>query len=138
MSDSEYGGGSASVKGKGLAVVITPNRGSGTMEFHYYDENLNDVTESNSIKSVSVTLGDPIAVTGVTISPASVSVKERETVQLTATVSPSDASNKAVTWSSSNTGVATVSETGLVRGVSEGTATITVTTADGNYRQTAQ
>ena len=133
MSDSEYGGGSASVKGKGLAVVITPNRGSGTMEFHYYDENLNDVTESNSIKSVSVTLGDPIAVTGVTISPASVSVKERETVQLTATVSPSDASNKAVTWSSNNTGVATVSETGLVRGVKEGTATITVTTVDGSY-----
>ena len=126
MSDSEYGSGSASVKGKGLVLTIDSNN---KLTFTYYDENGNNVTEGGT-----VTEADPVAVTGVTISQTSASLKERETIQLTATVSPSDATNKTVTWSSNNTGVATVSATGLVRGVSEGTATITVTTADGNYK----
>jgi len=52
---------------------------------------------------------------------------------LTATVMPADASNKNVTWTSSATGVATVSSTGLVNAVSAGTATITAKTADGSY-----
>jgi hypothetical protein len=55
-----------------------------------------------------------------------------QTVQLTAVVEPEDATNKNVTWSSSDEAVATVSETGLVTAVAEGTATITVTTEDGN------
>lgn len=48
------------------------------------------------------------------------------------TVSPSNATNKAVSWSSSNSAVATVDETGLIRGVSAGTATITATATDGS------
>ena len=54
------------------------------------------------------------------------------TAGLTATVSPSDATNQKVTWSSTNTAVATV-ENGTVTAVSAGNATITVTTEDGNY-----
>ena len=54
------------------------------------------------------------------------------TETLTATVTPSDASNTAVTWTSSNTSVATVSSSGVVTGKSKGTATITVTAKDGN------
>ena len=50
---------------------------------------------------------------------------------LTATVLPADATNKAVTWSSSNPGIATVNANGTVSFVSPGTATITVTTVDG-------
>ncbi|MBQ4201497.1 MAG: Ig-like domain-containing protein, partial [Bacteroidales bacterium] len=51
---------------------------------------------------------------------------------LTATVIPSDASNTAVTWTSSNTSVATVSSSGVVIGEAKGTATITVTANDGS------
>jgi len=56
--------------------------------------------------------------------------KQSET--LTASVIPSDASNTAVTWSSSNASVVSVSNTGEVTSISKGTATITVTANDGN------
>jgi hypothetical protein len=73
----------------------------------------------------------PVAVTGVSVSPTSASVAVNGTQQLAATVSPANATNPAVSWTSSNTAVATVSSTGLVTGVAAGTATITVTTQDG-------
>ena len=57
-----------------------------------------------------------------------------ETIQLTATVLPENANDKSVTWSSSNTNVATVSKTGLVTAVANGTATITATTNDGSNK----
>jgi len=75
--------------------------------------------------------GTPISVTGVTVSPTTATVVAGATTQLTATVSPSNATNKAVTWSSSNTAIATVNATGLVTAVTAGAATITVTTTDG-------
>jgi len=53
--------------------------------------------------------------------------------QLASVIEPSDASDKSVSWSSSNTEVATVNEGGLVTGVAEGTALITVTTNDGGF-----
>ena len=80
---------------------------------------------------------DPVAVTGVSVSPTSASLDVNETLQLVATVSPEDATNKDVTWSSNNTSVATVSSTGIVTGIGEGTATITVTTDDGGYTATS-
>jgi hypothetical protein len=74
-----------------------------------------------------------IAVTGVTLSPASASVGVAGSITLNASVLPNNASNKNLTWSSSNTSVATVSSTGVVTGVSAGNATITVTTQDGGF-----
>ncbi|MVX67494.1 hypothetical protein GKZ28_28295, partial [Clostridium chromiireducens] len=53
------------------------------------------------------------------------------TDKLEATVNPSDATNKAVTWSSDNTSVATVDVSGKITGVSAGTAVIKATTVDG-------
>ena len=72
----------------------------------------------------------------VSVSPSTASIEVGETVQLTETVLPSNATDKSVTWSSSNTSVATVSN-GLVTGVSAGSATITVTTVDGGYTATS-
>jgi uncharacterized protein YjdB len=85
--------------------------------------------------SVTVTTAS-VAVTGVTVSPTSASLTVGGTQQLTATVTPSTATNKAVTWSSSNTSVATVSTSGLVTAIGSGSATITVTTTDGNKKAT--
>ena len=73
-----------------------------------------------------------VAVTGVTLLPtsATLTLGETETVTLTATVLPDEATDKSVTWSSSNEAVATVTD-GVVTAVAAGTATITVTTTDG-------
>ncbi len=76
-----------------------------------------------------------VAVTGVDI-PNTASVEVGSTTQLTATISPSNATNKNVSWSSGNTSVATVASDGTVTGVSVGTAVITVTTEDGHYTDT--
>lgn len=81
--------------------------------------------------------GTVVAVTGVTMTPATASIAVNATQQLTATVAPSTASNKTVTYGSSNTAIATVSSTGLVTGVAAGTATITVTTQDGSKTATS-
>lgn len=62
-------------------------------------------------------------VSEVTIKPASAEVKEGETVQLSATVTPADAS-QAVEWASLDTSVATVDENGLVKGVAQGSTKI--------------
>lgn len=78
----------------------------------------------------------PILVTGVTLKPTSLSLFTGDTATLTATVEPSNATNKNVTWESSNKSVATVDANGLVTAVSAGTATITVTTEDGTKTAT--
>lgn len=78
-----------------------------------------------------------VSVTGVEITPTSSEIKVGGTTTITATVKPDNATNKNVTWSSSNTAVATVSN-GVVTGKSEGTATITATTEDGEYTAEAQ
>jgi uncharacterized protein YjdB len=72
-----------------------------------------------------------VPVTEVTISPASTSVDVGKTVQLTAVVKPDNATNKTLTWTSSDNAVAKVDNTGLVTGVSAGTAVITATSVNG-------
>ena len=72
-----------------------------------------------------------VLVTGVSLSQTSAKLHSGETLALTATVSPANATNKRVTWSSSNQDVATVDENGVVTAKTEGTATITATTDDG-------
>lgn len=72
-----------------------------------------------------------VPVNGVTVTPTAQKIQVGQTVQLTALVQPSNATNKAVIWSSDNQSTATVTSTGIVRGAAVGTATITVTTADG-------
>ena len=77
-----------------------------------------------------------IDVTGVLVSPTTKSISVGDDFTLVATVAPYNATDKAVTWSSSDNGVCTVSDAGVIHGVSSGTATITVTTHDGNFTAT--
>jgi len=94
---------------------------------------------SNAANAKAGDNGDtqPIAVTGVSVAPASAALAVKSTTSLSATVSPNNAANKSVTWTSSNAGVATVSANGVVTGVAAGKATITARTADGGRTATS-
>jgi uncharacterized protein YjdB len=72
------------------------------------------------------------AVTGVSLNTSTLNFTATTTQALSVTVAPDNAANKNVTWSSSNAGIATVSN-GVVTPIANGTATITVTTIDGGY-----
>ncbi|TDL32009.1 glycosyl hydrolase family protein [Jeotgalibacillus sp. S-D1] len=80
-----------------------------------------------------------IPVTGVEINKSEVELTAKgQTSKLSAAIAPSNATNKKVTWSSSDNSVATVSTSGVVTAVANGTADITVTTEDGNKVDTAK
>ncbi len=74
-----------------------------------------------------------IAVTGVALNKTSATVTTGGTLTLKATVAPSDASDKSVTWQSYDKSIATVSSSGKVTGVAPGTTTIRVKTKDGGF-----
>lgn len=76
-----------------------------------------------------------VSVTAVALDKTTLSLKPEATAALVATITPSEATNKKVTWSSSSETVATVSD-GTVTAVAEGTATITVRTEDGGFTAT--
>lgn len=105
------------VTGKSVTLVV----GSGT-----------DVVDL----TLSIGQVTPVSVTGVTLDKSSNSLAAGGTFKLTATVSPDNATNKTVSWISSNPSVATVDQTGNVTAVAAGNAIITATTADGS--KTAQ
>ncbi len=98
--------------------------------------NLNAVFGALSNVATGVTAAStPVPVASVSVSPATASVAAGSTLQLTAT--PRDAngnavSGRAVSWQTSNSAVATVSATGLVKGVAVGSATITATSEGKN------
>ena len=79
-----------------------------------------------------------VAVTGVTLNKATLSLIAGASETLTATVAPADATKKKVTWKSSNAAVATVDTNGKVTAVKAGEATITVTTEDGGKTATCK
>lgn len=83
--------------------------------------------------TVNVDVAHP---TGVSLNKSTISLQIGGNETLTATVAPSNASDKSVTWESSNTGVATVDANGKVVGIAAGEATITVKTVDGNKTTT--
>lgn len=75
----------------------------------------------------------PVKVSGIEISRKTLSLEKGKTWLLSAKVRPDDAANKSVFWTSSDFTVATVNYTGYVSAVGVGTATIKVTSADGNW-----
>lgn len=89
--------------------------------------------------TVRPVFGDLVPVTGLELSPASVQIETNSSLQLTATVSPSDATEKTLSWVSSNTNVVNVDKNGLITtGYKSGVATITVRTLDGLYTRTCR
>ena len=103
---------------------------------YYVRVKANGTSLASDVQTIRINEYTPNGVTGVTIDE-SLSIYIGGTGTPSYTVSPSNAANKAVTFSSSNTDVATVnSTTGEVTGVSKGTAVITITTVDGGYTDT--
>lgn len=97
---------------------------------------INDLTFSTNIGTVNIIGSEAIDVTNISITNKPTSIIN--SVQLIISVLPSNATNKAVTWSSSNTSIATVNSTGLVTVIAAGTVTITATSqADSSISDSA-
>lgn len=109
---------------------------NGTTSFTWYGHDGTDYSLYPSTMIIEIidvpVIIVPVAVTGVELDVKELTLNMDEAYTLTATVSPEDAANNNVTWSSDNAEVVTV-DNGLVTPTGEGTATITVTTEDGGY-----
>ncbi len=98
-----------------------------------HDKLINEKSWTINDAGVDAACGGAVSVTGVSVNPTTATIEAGNTRQLTATVAPTNATNKNLTWSSSDNNIATVSPTGLVTAVAAGNATITVTTLDGGF-----
>ena len=97
-----------------------------------------NITEVPAKKALTVTVpGEKVAVTGVALDTTAIALFPEEAYTLTATVNPEGATDDYITWSTSNEAIATV-ENGVVTAVAVGTATITVTTVDGDFTATCE
>ncbi len=95
-------------------------------------------TKDGGKTATSTVKVERIAVTGVELTEETGEIEVDDELELTYKVTPPDATNPKVTWTSSNSSVATVNEDGVVKAVSPGTATITVTTVEGNFTDTCE
>ncbi|MBR6166966.1 MAG: Ig-like domain-containing protein [Paludibacteraceae bacterium] len=119
-----------------LSVEIEENDtivAKGTIQ--YYNSTSYQMNAGGEVVTVKKYVAPVIAVTGVELDETAISLKEGLSTTLVATVNPTEATNKTVTWVSSNPAVATV-DNGVVTAVAIGTATITVTTEDGGLSAT--
>ena len=115
----------ASVDGTGL--VTAKSKGATWITAHATDD-------SGKIATCSVSVTD-VPVTGVTLSPSEMTMNVGQIFKFTEDVCPPNATNKTVTWSSSNPTVASVDGiSGIITALKAGTTTITVTTEDGGYQ----
>lgn len=139
------------------ATVLPENATNKNVIYSVDDESILSVDQDGNITglslgtaTVTVTTEDggftasaeitviPVQVTGVSISPKSVSVALGHTIQLTASITPSNAANKNLSWSVSDETIISVDGQGTVTGLSGGTATVTVTTEDGGFSASAE
>lgn len=140
-----------------LTIIYTPAEANTGKAVTWTSSNTSVATVDNSGKVIGVTVGtatitatsttdasitascavtvQAVAVTGVSINPTSANLQIGGSTDLTYTILPANATDKSVSWSSSNTSVATVNN-GHVTAIAAGTATITVTTTDGNKTAT--
>jgi uncharacterized protein YjdB len=97
-------------------------------------------TDGSNLSATCTVTVEPayVAVTGVTLNKTIAYIPVNGTDQLTASIIPEDATTQDVTWISSNSAIATVSTTGLVKALKPGTALITVKTIDGGFTATCE
>ena len=112
-------------------TIVYPTVAKTNYSLDYWSPNPTKLTENVTIRAYWIQSNIPV--TGISLNTSSTSVTVGSTVTLTATVTPSNATNKTITWSTNNSSVATVSN-GVVTGKSAGTATITATA--GSYSAT--
>jgi hypothetical protein len=98
---------------------------------------LDGLSSKNYILTVNVDAA-VIPVTGVSLDETAAEMEIGDFLQLTATVSPEDATNQDVSWRSDDDEIATVSETGRITAIAEGTANIIVITDDGEFKDTCR
>lgn len=77
-----------------------------------------------------------VPVTGLSVSPSKLNLDINATQQLEALLTPINATNRNISWTSANTAVASVSDIGLVKGIAQGTTLIIASSADGNKKDT--
>lgn len=85
-----------------------------------------------------VTVIDNIPLKGINLNKDNITIQEKNTESLSVSFNPSNATNKKITWKSSDTSIATVSSSGKVTGIKPGTATITATANDGGFTKTCK
>ena len=113
-----------------LTIPVSIGTPGGTTSGSLYDIYMSTAAAvSHQCANVSFNAISDVPVSGITLDRATATLVEGEKVTLTATVSPANASDKTVTWSSSNSTVATVTN-GVVTAVAPGTATITAKAGD--------
>ena len=139
------------------ATVLPENASNKNVVYSVDDESILSVDQDGNVTglslgtaTVTVTTEDggftasaeinviPVQVTGVGLSPEAASVGLGHTIQLTASIKPSNAANKNLSWSVSDETIISVDDRGIVTGLSLGTATATVTTEDGGFTASAE
>ncbi|MBQ5885436.1 MAG: Ig-like domain-containing protein [Clostridia bacterium] len=114
--------------------TVHPNEyGSQTIGYAIGDSILDTVLEINDKGDNSAKLST--RVTGITVDKNEVTLQSLEATTVKATISPSNAEVFTVLWSSSDPKIATVSNSGRIRGIKKGTATITAKSLDGGFKQ---
>ena len=122
-----------------VTITVTTNDGNKTAKKDITikeNSNPNPIPSNpNSGESSNPTPTTPseVKVTGVSLNKDKLTLNVNDSDNLKATITPSNATNKGLKWQSSNPNVVKVDDNGKVTALSEGTATITVTTVDGNY-----
>lgn len=122
------GVGTASTTNQSSVTISCPSAGSVTATLTV--TGIKDNQPGQQVGTANATFqvdAATIAVTGITVSPKTTTIKVNTTTSLSASVSPTNATEQGVMWSSSNSSMATVDDKGVVRGVAPGEVTITAT-----------
>lgn len=131
LTSGEKQGDKATVTITGLNSNMTYSKGTYQVAF-----------ENESGESAKVAVPEfktkAVGVVSVSLNKSTLELETEQTDTLTVTVSPNEADNKNVSFSSDNEDVATVDDSGSVLAISPGTATITVTSEDGNKQATCE
>lgn len=129
----------SSLEAQGFKVKVVQAYSSTVASGYVISQSPNAGTAQYAGTEITITVSKGVEIilpTGVTLNKNSATLQIGETTQLSATIAPSNATDKTVTWKSGNTSVATVSANGLVTAVAPGTAVITVSTASGSKTAT--